>query len=116
MIEIKKSTLEGRILALLLKRYPITVDEIREELHISMERVMRVIKALEVRGIIELEPLPDRVYVRLRRFDIHFIGRREVQRKALKHTKERGIRKHVNKTMQKTKKSNQTHDIDMMYA
>lgn len=84
MIEIERGSLEARIIEVLLEVYPITVQELREELSLSEKMLERGLKRLQTRGIIGLEPLPDKVYVRLIRRDFHFIGRKVTQRKPLK--------------------------------
>ena len=87
MIEIKKGSMEERILRMLMKKYPITISDLQKRLKVKREIIERVIKAFEKRGIVSLDVLPDTVYIRLNRFDFNFIGRRESQRKKLKHPK-----------------------------
>lgn len=60
-----RGSLEHRILELLSRVYPITTEDIRRELHVSQARVDRSLKALAQRGVVELDILPDKVYVRL---------------------------------------------------
>jgi predicted ArsR family transcriptional regulator len=84
MIEIEKNTLEAKILEILMEVYPITVQELIKELGISEKIVERGLKKLQAKGIISLDILPDKSYIRLQRRDFHFIGRRETQKKALK--------------------------------
>ena len=86
MIEIERGSLEARIIEVLLEVYPITVQELREELSLSEKMLERGLKRLQTRGIIALEPLPDRVYIRLLRRDFHFIGRKVTQRRPLKRS------------------------------
>ncbi len=109
MIEIKKGSLEERVLNILLKKYPITIEELRSELGISKSSMERVIKAFVTRGIITVDVLPDKRFIRLQRRDFRFIGRHESQRKPLKHIKRRD---RVAKF--KPKKKNDDYD-DMMY-
>jgi DNA-binding MarR family transcriptional regulator len=94
MIEIQKGSLEERILRILLKRYPINIDELREELSISKGSIERVLKGFATRGIVSLDILPDTIYIRLLRRDFRFIGRHESQRRPLKHirTKDRAAK------------------------
>lgn len=76
MIEIVKGTLEERIIRLLQEQYPITLAELGKKLGIP-ERTARVaLLKLQSRHIVELEPLPNTVFVRLIRFDFVFVGRR----------------------------------------
>lgn len=84
MIEIERSSLEGRIIDVLMEVYPITVKELRDELNISEKSLELGIKRLQTRGIIELETLPDKTYIRLIRRDFKFIGRKASQRTAIK--------------------------------
>lgn len=86
MIEIERGSLEARIIEVLLEVYPITVKELRKELSISEKMLERGIKRLKIRGVIALEPLSDKVYIRLLRRDFHFIGRKATQRKPLKRS------------------------------
>ena len=87
MPEVKKESMEARILDILLKIYPITVDELAKRLRVSERRVKMVLLRMERAGWLVIEPLPDKEYVRLLRMDFTFIGRREVQKRALKHKK-----------------------------
>lgn len=84
MIEIERSSLEARIIEVLLEVYPITIAELREELSLSEKVLEMALKRLQTRGIIALEPLPDKVYIRLLRRDFHFIGRKATQRRPIK--------------------------------
>lgn len=95
MIEIQKGTFEERIITILLKQYPITVEELQAKSGLPRTVMERVLKAFLSRKIIELDILPDTSYIRLLRFDFQFIGRKETQRKTLKHkkiTKERRVK------------------------
>jgi len=84
MIEILRGTLEERIIKILQQTYPITVSDLVEEMHISDSLAMRELKKLQVKGIIQLESLPDKTFMRLIRNDISFIGKKR-QRKFIKH-------------------------------
>ena len=109
MIEIKKGSLEERALQILFNKYPITVDELRQELGISKGAVERLVKKLVSRGIISLEELPSKSYIRLQRRDFRFIGRHESQRRPLKHKTRRD-----RTAKYKPKKEKDDYD-DMMY-
>ena len=85
MIEITIGTLEERIIKILQKTYPITLKEIKNELNISKDITFRSLKKLQIKGIVALEPLPDKTYVRLLRHDFRFIGKKH-QRKFIKHS------------------------------
>ena len=84
MIEITTGTLEEGIIKILQKTYPITVEDIKEKLNVSKEILLRTLKKFQIKGIVKLEPLPDKVYVRLLRHDFSFIGKKR-QRKFIKH-------------------------------
>ena len=83
MIEITSGTLEERIIKLLQKTYPVTVREIRNGLNLPRGVIQRVLQQLQVRGIVQLDVLPDKTYVRLIRHDFSFVGRKR-QRKFIK--------------------------------
>jgi len=86
MIEINYGTFEERIIKLLQKTYPITVEEIQNKLKLSALVVLRVLKKLQIKRIVRLEPLSDKTYVRLLRHDFSFVNRKR-QRKSIKlHT------------------------------
>ena len=59
------NALEARIVAALTKRYPMTTDELGEELSVRRDTLDRALKGLAVKGVLELEPLPDKTYIRL---------------------------------------------------
>ena len=92
MIEIKKGSLEERVLKILFNRYPITEDELRTELGVQKRSIERVIKGFLTRGIVSIDILPDKTYIRLLRRDFRFIGRHESQRRPLKHIKQKDRR------------------------
>jgi len=84
MIEITTGTLEERIIKLIQKTYPITVSDIEKKLRVSKKIIIRVLKKLQTKGILKLEPLPDKTFIRLLRNDFKFIGKKR-QRKFIKH-------------------------------
>ena len=84
MIEITSGTLEARFIKLLQKTYPITISDIQQQLHISRKTVERMLQKFQVKGIVQLEPLSDKTYIRLLRYDFSFIGKKR-QRKFIKH-------------------------------
>jgi DNA-binding MarR family transcriptional regulator len=59
------NALEARILQILKDWYPITVEELRDELSLRKDTLERALKSLAVKGVIFLEPLSDKTYVRL---------------------------------------------------
>lgn len=88
MIQITSGTMEERILKVLQKIYPITVSDLEKELHLSEKMILRVLKKLQTKGIVKLDQLPDKIFIRLLRQDFSFIGKKH-QRKFIKHTSEK---------------------------
>lgn len=64
-MSIQLSQLEARIVRILVDWYPITVEELRDELGLRKDVLDRTLKSLVLKGVVQLEPLPDKVYVRL---------------------------------------------------
>jgi DNA-binding MarR family transcriptional regulator len=62
---VRLNAIETRIMEILRQRYPITVEELREELSIRRDTLTLTLKSLASKGVIALEPLPDKTYVRL---------------------------------------------------
>jgi DNA-binding Lrp family transcriptional regulator len=83
MIEITIGSLEEQIIKVLQKIYPITTLELAQKLRVSRNEVEWVLQKFQVKGIVKLEPLPDKIYVRLLRNDFQFIGLKP-QRKIMK--------------------------------
>ena len=84
MIEITSGTKEEKIIKILQKTYPITVTDLKERLHISKDNLIRILQKLQIKGILQLEPLPDKTFIRLKRHDFKFIGKKR-QKKFIKH-------------------------------
>ena len=84
MIEIKSGTLEEQIIKILQKTYPVTVLDIENKLHISRDNILRILHKFQTKKIIQLEPLPDKIFIRLKRNDFKFIGKKR-QKKFVKH-------------------------------
>lgn len=84
MIEITTGTLEERIIKLLQKTYPITVEEVQKELNLSKVIIVRTLNKFQIKGIVRLDTLPDKTYIRLLRRDFSFVGKKH-QRKFIKH-------------------------------
>ena len=89
MIEIKKGTLEERIIKTLEEEYPITLKELSKKLGISENILKAKLLKMQTKNILVLEPLPDKIYVRLIRFDFMFVGKRS-QYKFIKKKKMKG--------------------------
>jgi len=105
-VQVDSDTLEAKVIKLLMEGKPITLKEVARELHISERKIERVVKGLASRGIVEIEELPDKKYLRLKRSDISFHGTNPSQEKALKHKKSK---------RQKNKKK-ENRSTDMMYG
>jgi predicted transcriptional regulator len=84
MIEITAGTIEEQIIKFLQKTYPVTISDLEKKIHISRKNIVRVLQKLQVKGIVQLEPLPDKTYIRLLRHDFSFIGKKR-QKKFIKH-------------------------------
>ncbi len=110
MVQVKANSIDGKVLRVLLERYPIDIKEVAVEVNLPIRSVERTIKAMEQRGWVQLEVLPDKTFIRMRRFDFSFIGRDDTQRKAVKH---KGKGKKRKKAVDKLLRDD--HD-DMMYA
>ncbi len=84
-IEIKQGSIEEKILKAIKDRYPITVKEVQKELGLQEKKVEMGLRSLQKKGIIQLEPLPDKTYIRQIRGDVFFLGRNPTQRRRYKH-------------------------------
>ncbi len=58
--------MERRAIKAIAENYPVTLKELAKILKISYARAELLIKRLEFQGHIITEPLPDKVYLRLR--------------------------------------------------
>jgi DNA-binding transcriptional ArsR family regulator len=85
VIQVVEGTVESRILHLLLEMYPVTVRDLERELSLRDDVLERALKRLVARGIVEVEPLSDRTYVRLIRRDFSFSGLKPSQRRRVRH-------------------------------
>ena len=85
VVEVLDGTLEARIIHLLLEMYPATTKDLERELKVKATLLDRTLKGMVSRGLVELEPLPDRTYVRLLRYDFQFEGTKVSQRKRVRH-------------------------------
>ena len=66
---ISKDSIERRIINVLKNKYPITVEEVKKELHLNPKIIDRALKKLTILGWIELEPLPDKTFIRMLVFE-----------------------------------------------
>ena len=58
--------MEERAIRLISENYPITLKELAKLMKIPYRRAELIIKRLEFQGYVITEPLPDKVYLRLR--------------------------------------------------
>ncbi|MCD6512425.1 MAG: transcriptional regulator [Thermoplasmata archaeon] len=86
MIEIEKGSMAERIVKTVQKDYPVTIKEIASKLGVSVNKVTMEIIKLQKRGIVDIDILPDKKFVRMIRFDIVFVGRQR-QYKLIKKKK-----------------------------
>ena len=86
MIEITAGTNQERIIKLLQKFYPITIKDIKNKLNVSKNVVERLLQQFQVKGIVQLDFLPDKTYVRLLRNDFSFVGKRRQRKFVKRHT------------------------------
>jgi predicted ArsR family transcriptional regulator len=84
MIEITSGTLEERIIKILQKTYPLTVTDLANKTHVSKAVIMRALQKLQTKNVVQLEPLPNKTYIRLLRNDFRFVGKKR-QQKFVKH-------------------------------
>ncbi len=64
-MKVQVDALQARILNILKDWYPITVEELRDELSLPSGVLERSLKSLMVKGVVELEPLTDKTFIRL---------------------------------------------------
>ena len=83
MIEINKDGLNGRILKTMMHKHPITSSELRRMLKVREHTLENSLSELMRCGIIEKEPLSDKVYLRLLRQDISFVGAEPKQKRGI---------------------------------
>lgn len=64
-MKVQVDALQARIIAILKDWYPITVEELKDELSLPTNVLERSLKGLMVKGVIALEPLSDKTFIRL---------------------------------------------------
>ena len=84
MIEITAGTIEEQIIKFLQKTYPASISDLEKKIHVSRKNIIRGLQKLQVKGIIQLESLSNKIYIRLLRHDFSFIGKKR-QKKFIKH-------------------------------
>lgn len=81
-MKVQVDALQARILNILKDWYPITVEELRDELSLPSGVLERSLKSLMVKGVVELEPLTDKTFIRLLVPEIIFeVDKKERRRK-----------------------------------
>jgi hypothetical protein len=111
MVQVNARSIEAKILKILLERYPIEMDEVVRLSGLQKKEVERALKGMQSRGWLVMETLPDKTYIRLKRFDFTFLGRNETQRKAVKHKGKDRKKKKIKQDLLRDE-----HDDEMMYA
>jgi len=71
---------QERIIKILMNRYPLSIDEITKEIGMRKEVVEKEIKKLEIEGVIALDILPGKIFVRLMRQDFMFFKEKKIDR------------------------------------
>jgi len=67
---VKLNPVEMKVYKILQDWYPVTVDELKDELRMREDTLMRALKSMVVKGVVALEPLADKTYVRLLMSDV----------------------------------------------
>jgi predicted transcriptional regulator len=81
-MKVQVDSLQARIINILKDWYPITVEELKDELSLPSGVLERALKSLMVKGVIELEPLTDKTYIRLLAPEIMFdVDKKDRRRK-----------------------------------
>lgn len=83
------SSLEAKILLLLIEVYPITDKEIATYLETSIRKVDACLQGLVKKGLVRLEPLPDTNFVTIASGDFQFKGRETEQLKKVREKLEK---------------------------
>jgi predicted transcriptional regulator len=83
-MSVQVSALEARIIGILKDWYPITVEELRDELSLRKDVLERTLKSLVLKGVIVLEPLSDKTYIRLLvpEIDLAVTGKKSKRKKS----------------------------------
>ncbi|MGM0406051.1 MAG: winged helix-turn-helix transcriptional regulator [Thermoplasmatota archaeon] len=97
-LQIDSDSLEARLIRILMKGENITLEEAAKKLNVSKNKLERAVKSLVSKGIVGIDALPDKKYLRLKRTDLQFHGTNPSQEKALKKkkskkSKEKGSKK-----------------------
>lgn len=111
MVHVNARSIEAKILKVLLERYPVELEDVVRITGLQKKEVERALKGMQARRWLILEKLPDKTFIRLKRFDFTFLGRDETQRKAVKHKGKDRKKKKIKQELLRDE-----HDDEMMYA
>jgi len=89
MITITKGSTEEKILNAVKEHYPVDIETVAKILRIRPALVEKTINILVKKGILAIDELPDKKYLRQIRFDISVVGYKDGQKKFMKHAKRR---------------------------
>ncbi len=78
------SSLEGKILLLAVEVYPLSIQDICNYLSVSNAKAEKALKILARKGLVGLEPLPDKTFVTIISGDFQFKGRETEQLKRVR--------------------------------
>ena len=86
----KQDSLELRILELVRDHYPITKDELKRRLGVSGSKMELALKRMAKQDLIELDVLPDKVYIRLKVIPVGPQAKRDQKREKERQKKGSG--------------------------
>ena len=89
MITITKGSTEEKILNAVKEHYPVDIETVAKILRMRPALVKKTINILVKKGILAIDDLPDKKYLRQVRFDISVVGYNDGQKKFMKHGKKR---------------------------
>lgn len=94
MIEIQENSLDGRILKILLRKHYMSFDDLYKNLKIKKPLLKFAIRKLQRQGLVHLEILPGKSYIRLRRTSIKFkrLKKSNKDKKIVKYKLRRKVR------------------------
>ena len=75
MVQVNSKSKDAKVLRVILERYPIDDKEIAERAGLGKDETRRILIAFEQRGWVSLERLPDKMFIRMKRFDFTFAYR-----------------------------------------
>lgn len=78
------SSLEGKILLLVLEIYPLTLNDIRKYLNTPKQKAEKALQNLARKGLVGLESLPDNTFVTIISGNFRFKGKQTEQLKRVR--------------------------------